>query len=60
MGYEWVNLMCQIRLCMPTWVSCYVNTIRDTGAAFTDVRAVITLMDIMTDSSTCGDRVEDC
>ncbi len=43
---------------MPAWVSCYVNTIRDTLAVFMDVRAVITLMDIMTDSSSCGDGEE--
>lgn len=40
---------------MPAWVSCYVNTIRDTLTSFMDVRAVITLMDIVTDSSYCGD-----
>lgn len=50
--------MCQIRLCMPAWVSCYVNTIRDTPTAFMDVGAVITLMDIATDSSSRGDREE--
>ena len=50
--------MCQIRLCMPAPVSCYVNTVRDTLTAFMDVRTVITLMDIMTDSSSCGDREE--
>ena len=47
--------MCRIRLCMPARVSCYVNTRRDTLTAFMDVRAVITLMDIMTDSSSRGD-----
>lgn len=43
---------------MPVWVSCYVNTIRDTPTAFMDVGAVITLMDIVTDSSSRGDREE--
>lgn len=41
--------MCQMRLCTPAWVSCHVNTIRDTLTAFMDVKAVITLMDMMTD-----------
>lgn len=43
--------MCQMRLCTPAWVSCHVNTIRDTLTAFMDVKAVITLMDMMTDLS---------
>ena len=56
----WVNVMCQIRLRVPAWVSCYVNTIRDTLTACMDVRAAITLMHMdWTDSSSRGDEEED-
>lgn len=50
--------MCQIRLWVPAWVSCCVNTSKDILAAFMDVRAAITLMDIVTDSSSCADSEE--
>lgn len=50
--------MCQIRLRVPAWVSCCVNTSKDILAALMDVRAAITLMDIVTDSSSCADSEE--
>lgn len=50
--------MCQIRLRVPAWVSCCVNTSKDILAAFMDVRAAITLMDMVTDSSSCADSEE--
>lgn len=53
-----INSMCQIRPWVPARVSCCVNTAEDIVAAFMDVRAAITLMDAVTDPSSCADSEE--